>query len=148
MKKILLFGLAAAALLLGACSGVGGYEQIEALTLTAGEKSLTFTPDDLRGMESARAEFEGTIYVGVPLVELLRTAGLDPAGVHTVRASAEDGYSMSYGPEFFTRDHVLVAYAGAEGEMNPEDGTFRMVLPGERGRLNVRMLSELQVEVQ
>jgi hypothetical protein len=41
-------------------------------------------------------------------------------------------------------DEVIVAYARADGDLSAEDGSFRMVLPGAEGKLNVRMLVELQ----
>jgi hypothetical protein len=42
-------------------------------------------------------------------------------------------------------DDVIVAYARADSDLAEEDGAFRMVLPGAEGKLNVRMLAELQI---
>jgi hypothetical protein len=44
------------------------------------------------------------------------------------------------------KDNVLVAYALADGSpLTADDGSFRMVLPDEEGKLNVRMLAALQI---
>jgi DMSO/TMAO reductase YedYZ molybdopterin-dependent catalytic subunit len=119
---------------------------VEELTLTVdGAEEAVYSVSDLQGMMEAESDFEGTTYVGVPMPALLEAAGVDPAQVETVKAVAADGYSMSYQVEHFTREDVLVAYTAADGELAGEEGTFRMVLPGEEGKLNVRMLAELQV---
>jgi hypothetical protein len=44
------------------------------------------------------------------------------------------------------KDNVIVAYALADGSpMSADEGNFRMVLPDEEGKLNPRMLVELQI---
>lgn len=146
MKKRMIMGFIIS-LLLAACGGIEEAVPVEALILSVDGEEIRFTVEDLEEMDTAEAEFQGTVYVGVPLVELLRGFDVDLAQVENVKAIAADGYSVSYGPELFTREDVLVAYAQAEGELSSEDGTFRMVLPGEEGKLNLRMLSELQVEM-
>ncbi|NCD20600.1 MAG: hypothetical protein EOL89_11605, partial [Actinobacteria bacterium] len=87
----------------------------------------------------------GAAYVGVPVEDLVADAGFDPAAVKAVKAVASDGFSVNYDPEQVFADGVVVAYALPDGDMSSEDGTFRMVLPGQEGKLNVRMLTELQV---
>ena len=135
-------------LLLAACGG-GEVAEVEALTVTVdGTEEAAYSVSDLEGMAEAQAEFQGTTYVGVPVVDLLEAAGVDPAQVESVKAVAADGYSMSYQPALFTREDVLVAYGTADGALAGDDGTFRMVLPGEEGKLNVRMLAELEVTTQ
>jgi hypothetical protein len=58
---------------------------------------------------------------------------------------ASDGFSVNYDPALFQREDVIVAYQTADSVLAAEDGSFRMVLPGEEGKLNVRMLAEIQV---
>jgi hypothetical protein len=59
---------------------------------------------------------------------------------------ASDGFTVNYDPSQILKDNVLVAYALADGSGLPaDDGSFRMVLPDEEGKLNVRMLVELQI---
>jgi len=41
-----------------------------------------------------------------------------------------------------------VSCGTADGALAGDNGTFRMVLPGEEGKLNVRMLAELEVTTQ
>lgn len=132
-------------LLLAACGG-GTVAEVEELTVMVdGAEEATYRVSDLEEMPEAQAEFQDTTYVGVPLMALLEAVGVDPAQVSAVKAVAADGYSMSYQPELFTREDVLVAYGTAQGALAADDGTFRMVLPGEEGKLNVRMLAELEV---
>ncbi len=71
---------------------------------------------------------------------------MDPGAVKAFKAVAADGYAVNYDPAQFLKENVLVAYALADGSpMSAEDGDFRMVLPDEEGKLNVRMLTELQI---
>ncbi|MCA9978036.1 MAG: molybdopterin-dependent oxidoreductase, partial [Anaerolineales bacterium] len=62
-----------------------------------------------------------------------------------VKAVAADGYTVNYDLSQIEKPDVLVAYAQADGPLTEEDGAFRMVLPEEEGKLNVRMLVEIQV---
>ena len=75
---------------------------------------------------------------------LLQDAGFDPLSLSAVKATAADGYSVNYDAGLFLRDDVLVAIATADGPLAADDGIFRMVLPGEEGKLNLRMLTELR----
>jgi hypothetical protein len=84
-------------------------------------------------------------YKGVALPMLLQDAGLDPQVLKAVKAVAADGYSVNYDASLFQRQDVLVAYATADGALTADDGMFRMVLPGQEGKMNVRMLTEIQV---
>ena len=62
------------------------------------------------------------------------------------KAVAVDGYSVNYDPAQVLKDNVLVAYAQVDGNpLSADDGNFRMVLPDEEGKLNVRMLTELHI---
>lgn len=147
MKRMAIL-LVLISLMLAACGG-GDVAEVEELTLTVdGVEEATYSVSDLERMAEAQSEFEGTTYVGVPLVTVLEETGVELAQVSMVKAVAADGYSMSYGEELYSRDDVLVAYAAADGELAAEDGTFRMVLPGEEGKLNVRMLAGLEVETK
>jgi DMSO/TMAO reductase YedYZ molybdopterin-dependent catalytic subunit len=84
-------------------------------------------------------------YTGVALKDLLEQAGYDPAVVNAVQAIASDGYSVKYGQDLAMLDNTLVAYAQADGPLSADDGTFRMVLPDQEGKMNVRMLAEIHV---
>ena len=69
----------------------------------------------------------------------------DPAQVKAIKAVATDGFTVNYDMSQVLADDVIVAYATADGELSADDGSFRMVLPNAEGKLNVRMLAELQV---
>ena len=141
MKKSM-FLMILLALLLAACGGSSSESGAENTTLTVGEK--TYTVDDLKALPPTEAVFNDVTYVGVVLSDLLADAGVDASGLTAVKAIASDGYSMNYEPALFTRSDVILAYAQADGPLTDDDGTFRMVLPGEEGKLNVRQLVEIQ----
>jgi hypothetical protein len=65
--------------------------------------------------------------------------------VSAVQAVASDGYSINYDRDLAMLENTLVAYGQAGGPLTADDGTFRMVLPDQEGKMNVRMLSELHV---
>jgi hypothetical protein len=146
--KRILFGLIVVSLLVVACgSGGGGVpaDMPDSLRVTDGSKEASYTVADLEGMAASEATFNEVTYEGVVLSALLADAGFEAATLRAVKATAADGYSVNYDPALFQRQDVLVAYATVDGPLAEEDGIFRMVLPGEEGKLNVRMLTELKV---
>ena len=134
------------ALLLGACNE-GSQSTLESgtLTITDGTTEVTYTSENLQGLSLNEAAFGDITYVGVKLKGLLENAGFVTADIKAVKAVASDGYSANYDASIFLRDDVIVAYATADGPLSTDDGQFRMVVPGEAGKLNVRMLVTLQV---
>jgi len=50
---------------------------------------------------------------------------------------------LHYDPSLFLADDTLVAYARADGPLADDEGTFRMVVPDQGGKLNTRMLVEV-----
>jgi hypothetical protein len=115
------------------------------LTVTDGSAQKTFTVDDLKALGAQEVAAKDVTYVGVKLSDLITAAGFDPAALAAVKATASDGFSANYEPAQFTAADTLVAYAVAGGALTAEDGTFRMVLPNEGGKLNVRMLTTITV---
>jgi hypothetical protein len=142
-----LITVTALALFLGACgsSEPAATTAANLLVVTDGSTKKSYTADDLKSLASVEAAFRGVTYQGVPLTTLLQDAGFDPQAAKAVKAIASDGFSVNYGPELFLLDDTLVAYARADGPLSADDGTFRMVLPDQEGKLNVRMLATLQV---
>jgi hypothetical protein len=104
-----------------------------------------FTRADLEALTVTQAAFKDVTYKGVAVSALVQAAGFDPAQVKAIKAVAVDGFTVNYDPSQVLVDGVIVAYARADGDLAEEDGAFRMVLPGAEGKLNVRMLAELQV---
>lgn len=147
MKKLFLTLLLI--LLLAACSPAAPVETaiapVTGLRISGGGSPTTLTLADLQALEPSQAEFKGVTYVGARLAAVLEAAGYDPAQIKAVKAVATDGFSANYEPELFLRDDTVVAYALPDGPLTEEDGAFRMVLPDQEGRLNVRQLVELQV---
>ena len=141
MKKNM-FWIIILALLLTAC-GTGSSENVAQTTsLTIGDKS--YSVDDLKALPQTKSTFNDVDYVGVVLSDLLADAGVEVDGLKAVKVIASDGYSMNYEPAIFTRADVILSYAQADGPLTEEDGLFRMVLPGEEGKLNVRQVAEIQ----
>jgi len=134
-------------LLLSACA-VGNIEKnaIENLVVTDGVKEASYSVDELKKLGAAEEKFLDEAYIGIPLLDLLAATGFEADSLKSVKAVAADGYSVLYDSTIFTREDVLVAYAKTGGPLSRDDGTFRMVLPGEEGKLNLRILVELFVE--
>jgi len=103
----------------------------------------TYTADNLKALGESQADFKGVTYVGVPLTVLLQDAGIDPTVVTIVKAVASDGFTANYESALFSREDTLVAYAHADGPLGEDEGTFRMVLPDQEGKMNPRDLVEI-----
>lgn len=133
------------AVALFACGGEEPAATDAVLTVSGGEVEESYSADDLRALPATTATVEGVTYRGVSLPTLLEDAGFDPEQIATVEAVADDGFSATYEPELFTREDTVVAYERADGDLAGDEQPFRMVLPEQRGRLNVRMLVRLEV---
>jgi len=120
-------------------------ETVPSLLITGSDTSKTYTHADLEALAASQVVFKDVTYVGVSLSALLEDAGFTLDEVKAVKAIASDGYTVNYDPAQVLAADVIVAYARADGDLAGEDGSFRMVLPDAEGKLNVRMLSELQV---
>ena len=132
-------------LLLAACGGSAQNSTGEdVLTVSGGSNQKIYTVDALQALPQTQSEFNWVTYIGVRLAALLEDAGLDVNSVTSVTTIASDGYSLVYEPPMFMREDVILAYAQANGPLSGDDGAFRMVLPGEEGKLNVRMVIELK----
>lgn len=136
-------------LLIAACSGAGNASVKSpgnsALLITAGDKQVQFTLEDLQSMEDVQASFLDVDYRGVLLSTVLKAAGVDPLTVKAVKAIAADGFSANYDPTLVNKEDTLVAFARLDGPLADDEGPLRMVLPGQEGKLNVRQLVEIQV---
>jgi hypothetical protein len=146
MKRGLL-ALVLLSLVIGACGSAGGSvpeDMPQALLVTDGTTEKTYSVADLQKLSVTEAVFDEATYKGVSLPALLADAGFDASALRAVKAVAADGYSMNYDPALFQRQDVIVAFATADGPLAEDDGIFRMVLPGQEGKLNVRMLAELR----
>lgn len=113
--------------------------------LVSGATQKTYTRSDLEALPSTQAAFKDVQYKGVAVSALLKDAGYDPQSVKAVKAVASDGFAVNYDPSQFLRDDFLVAYARVDGDLTSDDGAFRIVMPGAEGKLNLRIMVELQV---
>jgi hypothetical protein len=149
MKRFTVISFILLVVLLSACAtsgSSGGQSSSNAsLVVSGGDTSKTYTRADLEALPSSQSIFNDVSYVGVSVSSLLKDAGFNLNEIKAVKALASDGYSVNYDPSQVFAAEVIVAYAQADGELSADDGAFRMVLPGAEGKLNVRMLTELQV---
>jgi hypothetical protein len=146
MKKLVVLSLVLMVLLAGC--GSSGETAVSSdtplLTVGDGQTQKTYTAADLEALPQAEASFKDVAYTGVPLTALLENSGFTVGDLKAVKAVASDGYSVNYDLTQIQKTDVIVAYAQADGPLAEEDGAFRMVLPEEEGKLNVRMLVEIQ----
>ncbi|MBT7601591.1 MAG: hypothetical protein HN560_11000 [Anaerolineae bacterium] len=116
------------------------------LLVTIGDIQETFVLEDLQSLPSEDVSFNGVFYKGVRMSTLLEVVSVNPDTLKALKAVATDGYSVNYDPTQILKDNVLVAYALADGSsLSADDGNYRMVLPDEGGKLNLRMLAELEI---
>lgn len=142
MKRLVLFVMTLA-LILVACAPKEKAAASNLLKVSDGTTSKTYTVEALKALGAIQAPFKGVTYVGVPLTVLLQDAGIDPTTLTAVKAVASDGFTVNYEPALFSREDTLVVYESVDGPLGEEDGTFRMVLPNEEGKLNPRQLVEI-----
>ena len=148
MRRVSLF-LFLQALLATACADTTA-EQVyppanDVLLVSGGSAQKRYTKHDLQTLNTTQASFLEVNYVGVSLAALLRDAGFDPEKIKAVKAIAVDGFSANYDPELVNKSDTVVAYDRAEGPLAEGEAPYRMVLPGQEGKLNVRQMIEIQV---
>lgn len=144
MKKIV-FVLVLAALVLSACAPKQAAASGESLKVKSDTAEKTYSVESLKALGNAQAADKGVTYVGVPLKTLLQNAGIDTTKISAVKAVASDGFTANYDASTFNADNSLVAYARADGPLSKDEGTFRMVIPDQGGKMNPRMVVELDV---
>jgi len=149
MKKIVIT-LIVVLLVLAACAPAAKQSSNTAseatLLVAVGESQQSFSVEDLQALPPSEATFNGVAYKGITLSALLDAAGINSDEIKALKAVATDGYTVNYEPAQVLKDNVLVAFMLADGSpLTADDGNFRMVLPDEGGKLNLRMLAELQI---
>jgi hypothetical protein len=142
MKRTL-FVILVLALALAACAPKAAAPSGSDLKVTDGTIVKTYTVEDMKGLGAVQASDKGVAYIGVPLKVLLQDAGIDPTKLSAVKAVASDGFSSNYDSSQFMADDMLVAYARADGPLTADEGIFRIVLPDQGGKLNPRLLVEI-----
>lgn len=115
------------------------------LVISGSDIRKSYSRADLEALPSVQAVFNDVIYLGVPVADLMKDAGFNPQQVKAVKAVASDGFTVNYDSSQFLSEGFTVAYATVGGELSSDDGTFRIVFPGAEGKLNPRMLVELQI---
>ncbi len=116
------------------------------LLVVVGDSQHSFSRENLQALPSAEASFKEVAYKGVTVSVLLESISIDLDAVKALKAVALDGYSVNYDPAQVLKDNVLVAYELTNGSpLTADDGDYRMVLPEEGGKLNLRMLAEIQI---
>lgn len=129
-----------------ACGGDNPATADAILTVSGGGVERTYSAADLRALPPATATVEGVTYAGVSLPTLLQDAGFQLDQITSVDAVADDDFSATYEPDLFTSEDTIVAYEQADGDLDGDEQPFRMALPEQPGRLNVRMLVRIEVD--
>jgi len=142
MKRFLLLGLIFV-LALTACAPKAQEPVANVLRVSNSTNEKTYTADDLKALGEVQSSFEGVTYVGITLTALLTDAGIDSASLTAVKAVASDGFTVNYDSSLYAREDTIVAYARADGPLGDDEGTFRMVLPDQGGKMNPRQLTEI-----
>ena len=152
MKRLTILVFILSIVLLSACASSNNPAAQDAantttpsLVVSGGDISKSFTRADLEALPASQAVFNDVTYQGVTISTLIQDAGFDPALVKAIKVVASDGFTVNYDTSQVLVDEVILAHARADGDLAEEDGDFRMVLPGAEGKLNPRMLVELQV---
>jgi DMSO/TMAO reductase YedYZ molybdopterin-dependent catalytic subunit len=145
--KYIIFGMLLFVLVLAGCSPAASTTETSQTKLAVSGGSITksYTASDLQKLSSTKATLNNVEYVGVTLSSLLKDAGFDQNQVKTVKVVASDGFTTNYDPSLFNKEDTLVAYALSSSALSADDGVFRMVLPGQPGKLNPRKVVEIQV---
>jgi hypothetical protein len=141
--KRLFFVILVVALVLAACAPKAETSTGLGLKVTDGTLTKTYSVEALKTLGSTQATDKGITYIGVPLKVLLQDAGIDPTKLSAVKAVASDGFTANYDSSQFLADNTLVAYAQAGGPLTTDEGTFRMVVPDQGGKMNPRLLVEI-----
>ncbi len=145
MKQKLYFFLLIVVVLSACTPKAGaGADVLAFLIVTNGETETSYAIEDLQALGVEQAIFLDVTYLGVPLTLLLQDAGFDPQALRAVKVTAVDGYTVNYEPEFFLLPDTLVAYARLDGPLADDEAPFRMVLPAAEGKMNARMIVEIQ----
>lgn len=142
MKRIF-FAVLVLAFLASACAPKTPTAATVTLTVSMGDTEKVFTQADLQALGALQGTFREVTYLGVPLTTLLTETGIDPASLSAVKAVASDGYSVNYDPALFTLPDTMVAYARLDGALAETEAPFTMVLPGQEGKLNARMVVKI-----
>lgn len=146
MNKLCVMMVIVLAFVLGACAADGEQSSgtVE-LLVTDGTQEKAYSVAELEKLPVSEASFLGETYRGVQLTVLLEEAGYEADMLEAVAAVATDGYSFQYGPDLFLLEDTLVAYSRVDGPLAGDEGTFRMVLPDQEGKPNVRQVVEIRV---
>jgi hypothetical protein len=143
MKRVL-FALLVLAFVVSACAPKTPATPAITLVVSMGDKEKTYTMADLQALGNVQEMFKGVTYLGVPLTTLLTDAGIDLTKLSAVKAIGSDGYTVNYDPSLFNLPDTMVAYAHADGPLADNEMPFTMVLPGQEGKMNARMVVKIE----
>lgn len=118
---------------------------VPTLTITDGTNFKEYTTADLQELGQVQVEKDGNAYLGIPLGALLENSGYAPDQVISVQALSSDGFVATYDPVLIQKSDTILAYTLQDGPMGAEDGSFRMVIADQAGKLNPRMVIQLLV---
>jgi hypothetical protein len=142
MKRIL-YTLVILTFVLNGCAAKTPATPAVSMVVSMGDVAKTYTIPNLQALGKVQETFKGVTYIGVPLTTLLKDAGFDPASVSAIKAVGSDGYTVNYDPGLFNLPDTMVAYARLDGPLAENELPFSMVLPGQEGKMNARMVVKI-----
>jgi len=142
MKRIL-FTFLVLASVVSACASKTSPTPAVTMTVSMGNVEKTYKLADLQALGKVQETFKTVTYIGVPLSAVLKDAGIDPASLAAVKVVGSDGYTVNYDPALFNLPDTMVAYARADGALADTEAPFTMVLPGQEGKMNARMVVKI-----
>jgi hypothetical protein len=115
------------------------------LVVSSVDGKQMFGRDDMENLPVVNETLNGVTYKGATAAALLHAAGVDPEALKGVRAVYADGTTLELDVTSLLGGEGLIAYARADGDLTPEDGAFRLVLPKADAAHNLPGLTELQL---
>ena len=122
-------------------------EHILGVEVGQNETSICF--EQIDGLPRAEVEFDGHLFQGVAIRNVLFLAGIDVARVESVRIIASDGYRRTYDRELIRECDTLLAFSSDGTPLRNEDPQeiLRSIYPDGPAKMMVRMVIQLDVEV-
>lgn len=117
------------------------------LNVTIDGTSAEFTLDEIKELSTNEVEFHNHLYRGPAVRTLLARADVDIGKLKSVRAIASDGYRIEYDRRLAKHFDFILAHEMDGEPLPPDMGNLRIVFPGGRSRMVVKMVERLVVKL-
>lgn len=116
------------------------------ITVKVSELSNSFDPvnTDVISINSSGEENKMNV-TGVPLMEVLRSKGIDLTSFNSVRPVSGDGYSIEIPEDILKKREVLLAYKIDGEALNDKSKPVRIIVPDERAMYWARNVVKIKL---